>query len=63
MLKTITWLTETQVAEILSLSVYTLRNNRSKGRGLPYSKIGRTIRYNLAEIQCYMEKNQIQPRA
>ena len=38
-------LTEKQVAEILGISVQTLRNERCQGKGLPYIKRGRSVRY------------------
>ena len=45
-----TLLTETEVAEMLNISVNTLKKHRCTKRGLPYVKIERRVRYDLDEI-------------
>lgn len=55
------WLKDTQVAEILNCSVQRLRNDRHLGRGLPYSILGRSVRYSEEEIYKHMEANKIVP--
>ena len=52
---------ERKVAEILDLGVQTLRNDRHLGRGIPYAKKGRSVRYALDDVIDYMEKNKIRP--
>lgn len=50
-------LTESEVAKLLSISVQTLRDqrrNRSPGM-LPFVQIGRSVRYELAEVQAYVK--------
>jgi len=54
------YLTERQVAEITSIAVQTLRNDRHLGRGIPYVKLDKSVRYNLADAIQYMERRKIQ---
>lgn len=53
------WLTEKQVAELTGISRSTLQKNRFYHKGIPYSKIGSSIRYALAEVQKYMVSRQV----
>ena len=48
------YLTERDVAKILSCSLSRLRQDRHKSRGLPYSKVGRSVRYSVADVETYM---------
>lgn len=57
----IKYLDEKKTADLTGLSVFTLRNWRFIGRGLPYCKVGRSIRYSLEDILSFMEKNRIAP--
>jgi hypothetical protein len=50
---------EKEVAEMLSCSLQTLRNDRSKGIGLPYVKLGRLVRYSLNDVIEYVENHKI----
>lgn len=56
------WLTERQVHEHTRLSLSTLRSHRFYGKGIPYSKIGRSVRYSMADVQCYMEQHKIKTK-
>jgi len=56
------WLTEKEVAAITRLSLSTLRAHRFSGRGIPYAKLGRAVRYSSLEVQQYMIARQIFPR-
>ena len=49
------WLTERQVAEMTGISRSTLQKNRFYQKGIPYSKVGASVRYALADVQAYME--------
>ena len=40
-----TWMTTAEVAEYLRISKSKLEKDRSKGLGLPYNKLGKTVRY------------------
>ena len=50
-------LTEKQLSEILKVSVRTLQAQRQKGFGIPYCKIGRSVRYDMDAIQQYLQQN------
>jgi excisionase family DNA binding protein len=52
---------EKQASKILSVSVQTLRNWRHLRKGPSYMKMGRAVRYNLEDLQDYMEKKRINP--
>ncbi len=49
------FLTAEEVAKLTSLSIETLAQWRSQRRGIPYLKIGRVVRYDLADVQAYLE--------
>ena len=53
------WLDEKKVAAITGLSVHTLRAHRQHGIGIPYAKIGRSVRYLLEDIQTWMKARRI----
>lgn len=55
------YLTEKEVARITGLSLSTLRNARFQGRGLPYVKLGRSVRYDLKDVVKYMEDRKVIP--
>jgi excisionase family DNA binding protein len=44
-----------EVAALTGLSIGTLAQWRSQRRGIPYLKIGRSVRYALADVQAYLE--------
>lgn len=49
---------EKEVAERLAISIHTLRKWRSLGkRGLPYYKIGRSVRYSRTDVSDYLSKS------
>jgi excisionase family DNA binding protein len=48
-------LTPEAVAELTGLPVGTLAQWRSQKRGIPYLKIGRTVRYDPMDVQVYLE--------
>ena len=54
-----TYLTEVQVSEITGFALSTLRNKRFERKGIQYSKIGRSVRYNLYDVVDYMESHKI----
>jgi hypothetical protein len=55
------WVKDSDVAKMLGYGIQTLRNHRARGVGLPFSKVGRSIRYKLADVYDYMEKNKVTP--
>jgi hypothetical protein len=54
------YIEEREVARITGFALSTLRNNRFKGAGIPYLKIGRSVRYNLKDVVDFMEKHRIE---
>jgi hypothetical protein len=53
------YLTEAEVAEMTGRAVSTLRNDRYYRRGIPYIKVGRSVRYNLEETIGFMESRKV----
>lgn len=54
------YVNEYEVARITGRSVSTLRNQRCRCEGMPYYKIGRSVRYLLSEVYEYMEANRVE---
>lgn len=50
------WAGEHRVAEITNMSLAWLRKKRITGGGIPFSKMGRTVKYRLSDVQDYMEQ-------
>lgn len=46
-----TLLTESQLAERQQRSVRTIQADRLKGGGIPYVKLGRSVRYRLCDVE------------
>lgn len=55
------YLNEKEASEVTGISLSTLRNNRSTLRGIPYIKIGRSVRYKYSEIIAFMDGHKIIP--
>lgn len=55
-------LTEKQVAEMTGLAPQTLRNQRFRGVGIPFLKIGSSVRYLEADVMKAIEKARVQTR-
>jgi predicted DNA-binding transcriptional regulator AlpA len=55
------FINETEVSRITGRAVPTLRNDRHKGQGLPFYKLGRSVRYRLDEILAFMGERRVQP--
>ena len=54
------YITEIEVSEITGRALSTLRNERSKGEGIIYIKVGRSVRYDLQDVIDFMESHKIQ---
>ncbi len=52
------FLTEGQLAEELGISVRTLQGDRQRGTGIPFVKLGRTVRYNWDSVLVYIQKHE-----
>ncbi|MBF0510158.1 MAG: helix-turn-helix domain-containing protein [Deltaproteobacteria bacterium] len=57
------WLDDKQVAEMTGLGLQTLRNHRFTRQGMPYAKIGKTVRYRLDDVVRFMDAHRIVPEA
>ena len=55
------WITEKEVSKMTSRAAQTVRNDRCRGLGIPYSKIGASIRYRLDDVIHFMETRKITP--
>ena len=53
------WVTESTAASITGLSVHTLRAHRLYRKGIPYSKVGRSVRYSWADVVSFMESRRV----
>jgi len=53
------FLTEKQVSAITKIALSTLRNHRFMGIGIPYYKLGKSVRYNLEDVEKYMDSHKI----
>jgi hypothetical protein len=56
------YLTEKEVADLIKRALPTLRNERHLGRGIPYIKCGRSVRYALSDVQAYIAAHRIVPK-
>jgi hypothetical protein len=56
------WITEKEVSDMTGRAVQTLRNDRCKCKGIPYSKIGSSIRYKVEDVVAFMEGHRIIPK-
>ncbi len=58
---------EKGLSEITGLALQTLRNARHLRRGIPYIRLGSgrraAIRYDLADVETYLQEHRIDPEA
>jgi hypothetical protein len=54
------YLTENEVSRITRRALQTLRNDRHRRRGIPYVKVGRSVRYKLVDVYEFMESRRIE---
>ena len=52
-----------EVERITGRKLQTLANERYRGRGIPYYKVGSSIRYKLADVISFMERHRVDPEA
>ena len=58
---TVRWVDELETAQITGLSVHTLRAHRHLRRGIPYTKIGRSVRYSVFDVESFMKQHRVDP--
>ena len=51
---------EREVKRITKRALPTLRNHRFHKRGIPYVKLGRSVRYRLADVLEFMESRKVE---
>ena len=56
-------LDQKQLAAYLGVSTSTLEHDRHNDRGVPYIKLGSTVRYRRSAVEAYLEANTITPGA
>jgi predicted DNA-binding transcriptional regulator AlpA len=54
------YLREDEVSKITSRALSTLRNERFNRKGIPYVKVGRSVRYSYEDVVQFMEQRKIQ---
>ena len=54
------YITEKEVADITGRALSTLRNERFLGKGIPYIKIGKSVRYKIDDVINFMESNRVE---
>ena len=59
----IRYINEGEVKNITGFALQTLRNNRCRGVGFPYRKVGRSVKYLLQDVLDYMEACKIETDA
>lgn len=57
------YLTEKEVSLLTGLSLSGLRNSRFNRKGINYIKVGRSVRYNQADVISFMENRKIKTEA
>ena len=55
----IRYLNEREVAHLTGRALSTLRNERFRGCGIPYVKVGRSVRYSRSDVFQFMELRKI----
>ncbi len=53
---------EKKLAKIIKRALPTLRNDRHKNRGIPYTKFGRSVRYDMVDVIEFMRSRKIVPK-
>lgn len=57
------YLTPLEVEKFTGRKLQTLANERNRGVGFPYYKVGSSVRYKLADVITFMERHRIDPEA
>ncbi|MCA0935581.1 helix-turn-helix domain-containing protein [Vibrio alginolyticus] len=56
------FLTPKQLSELLQVPEKTLANQRSEGRGIPFVKIEKAVRYRSSDVEAFFEKASEMPK-
>lgn len=60
---TVQALDENRAAAILGVAVQTLRNWRHLRKGPAYVKMGRSVRYQIVDLESYLQRSKINPES
>ncbi|MFC1512221.1 helix-turn-helix transcriptional regulator [Candidatus Latescibacterota bacterium] len=55
------YLNEKEVSKVTGIALSSLRNQRFERRGIPYYKVGRSVRYKVEDVIQHVERIRIQP--
>jgi len=55
------YLNEKETSRLTGIALSTLRNQRFLRRGLPYIKVGKSVKYDFTDIVSFMDSRKIQP--
>ena len=55
-------LNDHEVALLVGKTVQTLRNERHLGRGAPYFKVGKAVRYRRGDVLRWLDAQRVEPR-
>jgi predicted DNA-binding transcriptional regulator AlpA len=50
-------LTQKEVSKMINMSEAWLEQKRCKGGGIPYIKIGRSVKYDINDVEKYIQNN------
>ena len=54
------WLSTAEAAEYLGCSVFFLNRNRQlAGRAIPFTRLGRCVRYDIHDLDAYLETRKV----
>lgn len=53
------WISEKEVSAMTGRKLPTLRNDRFLGRGVPYTKMGKSVRYSVEDVVAFMEARRV----
>ena len=59
-MENVRFLTEKEVKQLTNRALSTLRNDRFLNRGIPYVKIGRSVRYEMDDVLKFMRSRKVQ---
>lgn len=55
------FISDVQLSKFIGKAAQSLRNDRQQGKGPPYYKIGRSVRYKFSEVLSYLESRRVDP--
>lgn len=54
------YIDEKVLSQMSGLAVQTLRNDRSMRKGIPFIKLGRSVKYDLVDVMAYMQRHRVE---